>query len=118
MPRSLAVALVLLAAWLAGTAAAGDASRVELPKLGDGEAAAAPASPAETEPARRLPPTVAVCQDRGARRCWLAPDARDCRTSEAPGGEIYRLVIDDAARRDAGIALADCRAALDRPSSP
>jgi hypothetical protein len=116
MPRSLPAAL-LLAGWLAGTAA-GDAPRAELPKLDTGPAALAPPTPEVAEPARRLPPTVAVCQDRAARRCWLAPEARDCRTSEAPAGEIFRLVIDDAARREAGTALADCRAALERPTSP
>jgi hypothetical protein len=79
------------------------------PKLGTEPPAPVPH---ESEPARRLPPTVAVCADEAARRCWLAPREADCA---ANGGHVFRLVIDQAGQADAEEALAQCREGAQSP---
>lgn len=64
------------------------------------------AAPAGDAGARRLPPTVAVCQDRTERRCWTAPDEAACGA-----GRALRVVIDDPAEIEA--TLAHCRRELE-----
>lgn len=95
------IATALAALLLAGGPALG--GEPTAPKLG----AEPPAPvPHESEPARRLPPTVAVCEDTLGRRCWLASREGDCA---ADGGRIFRVVIDQPGRADADQALAQCR---------
>jgi hypothetical protein len=102
--RVATVLAVLLVA--AGAALGGEPTA---PKLG----AEPPAPvPQEREPARRLPPTVAVCEDETARRCWLASREADCA---AGGGHVFRLVIDQPDRADAEQALAQCREGAQSP---
>jgi hypothetical protein len=79
------------------------------PKLGD---STPPPAEHEGEPARRLPATVAVCQDPSARRCWLAAGEAGCT---AEGGQVFRVVIDQPSRADAQRALDQCRTALGTP---
>lgn len=95
------IATVLAALLVAAGAALG--GEPTAPKLG--EELPAPV-PRESDPARHLPPTVAVCEDEAARRCWLAPREADCA---ADGGHVFRLVIDQPGRADADQALAQCR---------
>jgi hypothetical protein len=92
-------ALVLLAAVLLARAVA--ASEPVAPKLEPSP----PAAPAGEPRARPLPPTVAVCRDRAARRCWTAPRGTDCGGVDA----VYRVVIAAPGRTDADDALAACR---------
>jgi hypothetical protein len=87
-----AMALVLLAAALAS-------EEPRARKLGDDP----PPPAADTEPARPLPRTLAVCRDDTTRRCWTAPREGDC----APDGRPYRLIVDAPA--DVADALAGCR---------
>ena len=74
-------------------------------------------APRVEEPARTLPPTVAVCHEHGGARCWTRPFAEDC---EREGGQVFRVVLGDADGRDATTALRQCRAAAEsdmrRPS--
>ena len=101
------IAVVLAALLVAAGAALG--GEPTAPKLG----AEPPASvPHESEPARRLPPTVAVCADEAARRCWLASREADC---VADGGHLFRLVIDQPGRADAEQALGQCREGAQSP---
>jgi hypothetical protein len=88
-----AMALVLLAAALAS-------EEPRARKLGDDPA---PPPAVDTEPARPLPRTLAVCRDDATRRCWTAPREGDC----APDGRPYRLIVDAPA--DVADALAGCR---------
>jgi len=67
-------------------------------------------APGREEPARTLPPTVAVCHD--GSRCWTRPLAEDCA---ADGGRVFRVVLGDARGRDATTALAQCRVATAAP---
>jgi len=76
-------------------------------------------SPGAEEPARTLPPTVAVCHEPGGSRCWTRPLAEDCVRD---GGQVFRVVLGEADGRDATVGLRQCRAAAeaprrDRPSS-
>ena len=90
-------------------------------KLDPGADVPAPSSPpssTDEAPARRLPATVAVCLDREAGRCWLAPRGEDCRAPATPTGDVFRVVIDDAARVQPNAALADCQATLGRAKPP
>jgi hypothetical protein len=75
----------------------------------DSEPPPAP-SPGDEEPARTLPPTVAVCHD--GSRCWTRPLAENCETD---GGRVFRVVLGDAKGRDASTALIQCRAAVAAP---
>jgi len=68
------------------------------------------AAPGEGEPAKTLPPTVAVCRDD--TRCWTRALAEDC---EPEGGHVFRVVLGDAKGRDATTALIQCRAAVAAP---
>jgi hypothetical protein len=77
-----------------------------------------PSKSIDEAPARRLPSTVAVCLDRGAGRCWLAPRGEDCRGDATPNGDVFRVVIDDAARVEPNAALDDCRTSLTRAKTP
>jgi hypothetical protein len=86
------------------------ASEPRAPKLGD--STMPPPAERESEPAKRLPATVAVCQERSARRCWVAAGEAGCT---AEGGQVFRIVIDQPSRADAEGALAQCRAALSAP---
>ena len=74
-------------------------------------------APRVEEPARTLPPTVAVCHEPGSARCWTRPFAEDC---ERDGGRVFRVVLGDADGRDATTAVRQCRAAAEsemrRPS--
>lgn len=67
-----------------------------------------PAAPASDPTARRLPPTIAVCRDPGARKCWTAPTAAGCGGVDA----VFRVVIAEPGRTDADDALAACRAEM------
>ena len=99
--RAIALATILLATIAPGLTRAEPPARA--PKLDP----APVAPPAADEAARPLPETVAICQDRTAGRCWLAPRARDCH------GQPFRVVIAGEGREDAAAGLADCRAALE-----
>jgi hypothetical protein len=88
-----ALVLILLAATLAS-----EAPRART--LGDDPP---PAPGLETEPARPLPRTRAICRDDATHRCWTAPREADC----APAGRLYRLVVDSS--DDVADALAGCR---------
>jgi hypothetical protein len=92
----LALAVVLVAA-------AARASEPVAPKLDPPPTA--PAVPADDAPARAIAPTVAVCRDRAAKRCWTAPRGADCGGVDA----VYRVVIAAPGRTDADDALAACR---------
>jgi hypothetical protein len=96
------IAVVVLVAVLLGRGAG--ASEPVAPKLEP----APQAAPAGEPGARPLPPTVAVCRDRAARRCWTAPRDADCGGVDA----VYRVVIAGPGRTDADDALAACRAEL------
>jgi len=65
-------------------------------------------SPGDEEPARTLPPSVAVCHEPGGSRCWTRPLAEECARD---GGRVFRVVLGDANGRDATTALAQCQAA-------
>ena len=92
-------ALVGLVVALAVVAAAGEPAP-ELPKLED-----RPSAPgAESDAARPLPRTAAVCQDPAGRRCWVAAREAACR----PDGDVFRVVIDAPSEVDE--AVARCRA--------
>jgi hypothetical protein len=80
------------------------------PRPLEGEPPAA-ATPADDEPARTLPPSVAVCLEPGGTRCWTAPLAEHCARD---GGRVYRVVLGDAGGRDAQTALVQCRASAER----
>lgn len=67
-----------------------------------------PPATGDAEPARTLPPSVAVCHDPGGTRCWTMPLAEDCARD---GGRVFRVVLGDATGRDATTALAQCQAA-------
>jgi len=67
-------------------------------------------APGDEEPARTLPPSVAVCHQPGGPRCWTRPLAEDCAKE---GGRVFRVVLGDAGGRDATTALAQCRAAAE-----
>jgi hypothetical protein len=99
-----AAILVLGSIVLAAGVAADSGARA--PKLGTEEPPAPAERPADSDVARPLPRTAAVCQDRGAKRCWAAAREADCRA-----GEIFRVVIDGD---DVGVALAQCREQLAR----
>jgi hypothetical protein len=73
----------------------------------DSEPAGTP-TPGAEEPARTLPPSVAVCHEPGGSRCWTRPLAEDCASE---GGRVFRVVLGDANGRDAAAALAQCEAA-------
>ena len=105
-----AVALVLV---LARPCAAADTPTV---RPLDPGADSAPSAGAE-EPARTLPPSVAICHEPGGSRCWTRPFAEDCARD---GGQVFRVVLGDADGRDAVTALRQCRAAaeLQRRSIP
>jgi hypothetical protein len=94
---------LVLALALAWPCAAADAPTVR--PLDDGETR--DTRPPASEPARTLPPTVAVCQDE--HRCWTAARAEDCARDE---GRVYRVVLGDAGGRDAVVAMDQCRAAV------
>jgi hypothetical protein len=100
------LALVLLLV-LAPPGAAADAPA---PRPLDAEPPPTP-TPDADEPARTLPPTVAVCHD--GSRCWIRPLAEDCTTN---GGRVFRVVLGDAKGRDANAAILQCRAAAAAPS--
>jgi hypothetical protein len=93
--------LVLLLALAAPAIASDDAPRV--PNL-ETEPPPVPA-PGRDEPAVAVPRTIAVCRESKGDRCWTAPGEPDCRA--APGGIVYRTVIDTPA--DVAQALAQCR---------
>ena len=97
---------IVLALALARPSAAAD---TPTPRPLDSEPPPA-AAPGDDEPARTLPPTVAVCRDDS--RCWTRPLAEDC---EAGGGHVFRVVLGDAKGRDATTALMQCRAAVAAP---
>jgi len=84
----------------------GGAADAVAPKL---DPPAAPAAPAPDPTARKLPPTIAVCRDVAARKCWTAPTADGCGGVDA----VYRVVIAEPGRSDANDALAACRADID-----
>jgi hypothetical protein len=65
-------------------------------------------APTHSEPARKLPATVAVCHEPTAPRCWTAPRAEDCARDS---GQVFRVVIGGAGGPDAVAALAQCRSA-------
>jgi hypothetical protein len=77
----------------------------QLPKLDPEEVQTGPAAPGGID-ARALPPRVAVCQD--GKRCWIAKTVEECR----PPYHLYRLVIDDAGKREADVALEACEATM------
>jgi hypothetical protein len=83
-----------------------------------GAPSTSPSTSIDEAPARRLPSTVAVCLDRDAGRCWLAPRGEDCRGAAAPNGDVFRVVIDDAARVEPNVALDDCRTSLTHAKTP
>ena len=101
LPWALLLALAL--------ARPGTAADVPTARPLDSEPPAA-AVPGDDEPARTLPPTVAVCRDDS--RCWTRPLAENC---EADGGRVFRVVLGDAKGRDANAALIQCRAAVASP---
>jgi hypothetical protein len=71
----------------------------------------APPAGAE-EPARTLPPTVAICHEPGGSRCWTRPLAEECVRD---GGQVFRVVLGEADGRDATAALRQCRLAAESP---
>lgn len=95
----------VLALALAHPCAAGDVPTVR-PLDPTTEETAPTAAP---EPARTLPPTVAICQEPAANRCWTALRAEDCARER---GRVYRVVLGDAAGRDAAAAMNQCRTAV------
>jgi len=104
--------VTLALAWAtARPVAAGDAPTAR-PLEGEAPDASSPGG--GDEPARTLPPSVAVCHDPGGSGCWTAPLAEDCAKN---GGRVYRVVLGDAKGRDAMAALIQCRAAaqMDAP---
>jgi hypothetical protein len=62
----------------------------------------------DEEPARTLPPSVAVCNTPGGSSCWTRPLAEDCAKD---GGRVFRVVLGTADGRDATAALRQCQAA-------
>jgi hypothetical protein len=62
------------------------------------------AKPAPIEPARPLPPTATICQDRNTQRCWHAAKGAGC-----PGATVFVIVIDLPGRFDVEDALTACR---------
>jgi hypothetical protein len=105
MRRACVVAVSLVLA-VAGPLVAADTPTV---RPLDPDADAAPAARDE-EPARTLPPSVAVCREPGGSRCWTKPFAEDCARD---GGTVFRVVLGDADGRDAATALRQCRAAAE-----
>ena len=101
-------AAMLLALALARPCAAADTPTVR--PLDPGSENAPPAG--AEEPARTLPPTVAVCHQPGGSRCWTRPLAEDCVRD---GGQVFRVVLGEADERDATTALRQCRAAAESP---
>jgi hypothetical protein len=99
-----ALMVVVFLAWTAVVATAAD-PEPQLPKLDPEDLQTEPAAPGGID-ARGLPPTVAVCQD--GKRCWVAKTVEECR----PPLRLYRLVIDDAGKREADVALEACEATL------
>ena len=101
-------ACLVLALALSGPCSAAEAPTIR-PLDPGGEQ---PAPPAEPEPARTLPATVAVCHDPTAHRCWTAARAEDCARET---GQVFRVVLGDAGGRDAATALAQCRSGAAAP---
>ena len=69
-----------------------------------------PPSAGADEPARTLPPSVAVCHEPNGSRCWTRPFSEDCARE---GALVFRVVLGDADGRDATAALRQCRAAAE-----
>ena len=67
----------------------------------------APRSPTLSAPAQHVPRTSTICRNLKRKRCWRVPLVEDCRDAEA-----FRTVVDDSARTDVNVALADCEASL------
>ena len=99
-------AAVVLALFVAYPCAATDTPTI---RPLDPDSESAPPAGVE-EPARTLPPSVAICNESGSSRCWARPFAEDC-THE--GGRVFRVVLGDEDGRDATVALRQCRAAAE-----
>jgi hypothetical protein len=109
--RSLRVAA---AAVLAALAAASGAAQVRLPKLEPEDAPAATAADEREDAARALPAAVVICVDRGARRCWSAAAAAQCRSS---GAEVFTALARADGSVPHGAALTECWKSVGKPDA-
>jgi hypothetical protein len=108
--EALVAAAFALVGGIAAIASAGEADTPRARRLAPSAfpSGAAPDAPAG-DPARELPETATVCRDPAARRCWSAPDERDCARR---GAAVFRTVIAGPGRNDLVRALAHCEEEL------